>query len=518
MTDDTSSSLNDLPIWKLRLVANEFKIDVSSCKYKRDYVEKIRAKRLTESQVRGALSKAKRASEETRKSAVTQADMVQKDVERIAETPVKIVELPSDEEKAVERHIDEALTTRPSFFDIDSTAQSAYNRMIVGDFYQALRTNKEARLKSLETISSFEVYSAAVSIRAAEELLNRLTDQSKMDHNLRTALAAAKRAFVAGSPRQREQSLESLETLACKTYDAVMSESDKDAEELRELLADYESFGTRTEESRRYLDIASQARQAFDPNEYRKLVKTATQSAQVAREFRRREIENTFGLVRASAAEAKEIGVSVDRAEATLTEAKSAFDNGQFKRAVELLAAVEQSIDAAHLETLRQRKDLEAVQAQKVSRAVLNVEPMITEAKTYGIEVQEVSSHLMSTKAALSRRDFVAAAKFSRRMEDLMQPVEKELDHFRVENGVLTKVADGRCERCGSASMYAFSNGARRCTECRTTYPALSVPRPQPPVGSSQPTTVPPGGAVTPGTTRIPDEQKKKRGFFRWGQ
>lgn len=504
MTDDPNNFLNELPIWKLKLVASEYRIDVSNCRYKRDYVEKIRSKRLTQVQVSGAIAKSRKASA-SKKADSEQEALIEEDIEQIAEKPAEIIELPAEEEKVIERNIDEALTMRPSFFDIDSTAQSAYNRMILGDFYQALKTNREARLRSLEMISNFEVYSAAISIRAADELLARLRQKSSMDPNLRTALAAAKKSFIAGSPRLREEALESLETLACKTYEAAMSESDRDAEELRGLLADYESFGTRTEEARRYLDIAAQAKQAFDTSEYRNLVRTARRSAEVARESRKKEIENTFELVRASADEAKEIGVSTDRAEASMREAKSAFDDGQFKRAVELLAAVENSVDSAHLEMMRQRRDLETSQTRKVSAAILKHESAISEARLYGIEAQEAATHLGSAKAALSRNDIVAAAKFSRRMEDVMPPVEKELDHLRIEKGVLTRVADTRCERCGSGSIYAFSDGSRRCTECRSLYP-VQRPSPQP------------RQAPTPGTVPIQQPQqepKKRRGFFR---
>jgi hypothetical protein len=513
MTDDPSNFLNDLPIWKLKLVAAEYRIDVSACRYKRDYVERIRSKRLTQAQASGAIAKAKKGMAEKRDDSGESA--VEKDIERIADAPVEIMELPADEEKTIERNIDEALMMKPSFFEIDSTAQSAYNRMIVGDFYQALKTNREARLRSLEMISNFEVYAAAVSIRAADELLTRLHEKTRLDPTLRTALAAAKKAFVAGSPRLREEALESLETLACKTYEAAMSESDQDSEELRGLLADYESFGTRTEEPRRYLEIAAQARQAFDPNEYRKLVKSARKSAEVAREFRKKEIENAFGLVRASTAEAKDIGVPVDKAEASMAEARSAFDGGQFKRAVELLAAVENSMDSAHLDVMRQRKDLEASQAKKVSMTILKYEPMISESGSYGIEVQEASAHLASSKAALSRRDIVAAAKFARRVDEVMPPIEKELDHMRIEKGVLTKVADRKCDKCDSDSIYAFSDGTKKCVDCREVY---RVPRAQaPPVASetSSPSARPASRPTMP-PIKPPEEPKKKRGLFRW--
>ena len=503
MPDDSTSFLNDLPIWKLKLVAAEYRIDISNCRYKRDYVEKIRSKKITQAQAREAIAKAKKGGPE-RKDDGGQADRIERELELIAAKPVEVLELPEAEEKTIEKNIDEALTIRPSFFDIDSTAQSAYNRMIVGDFYQALKTNRDARLKSLEMISNFEVYSSAVSIRAADELLTRLHEKMKMDPNLKTALAAAKKSFVAGSPRLREQALESLETLACKTYEAAMSEGDQTSEELKALLTDYESFGTRTEEARKYLDIAAQAKQAFDAKEYKKLVRNAKQSAEVAREFRRKEIENAFDLVKASAAEAKQIGAPIDKAETALAEAKTAFDDGWLKRSLELLADAEKSIDSAHLEAIRRNRDLEASQTKKVSGAVRRYEPAISEAMSYGIDVDEAATHLGSTKAALLKNDIVAAAKFSRRLDDVMIPVEKELDHFRIEKGVLTPLTESKCEACGSSPVYAFSDGTKKCVECKRVYP-IAKPLPEVPTAPRQAVPFQPAA-----------EPKRKRGFFRW--
>jgi len=219
--------------------------------------------------------------------------------------------------------------------------------------------------------------------------------------------------------------------------------------------------------------------------------------------------------VRATADEAKDIGVSVAKAEATIREAKSAFDDGQFKRTVELLAAVENSVDSAHLEMMRQRRDLEASQVRKVSSAILRHESTISEAGSYGIEVQEVATHLGSAKAALSRNDIVAAAKFSRRLEDVMPPVEKELDHLRIEKGVLTRVADVKCDKCGSDSMYAFADGSRKCTDCRSMYP-VQMPVQQPPTQSQRTQgSVPMTQSAVP-VGRPQEEPKKKRGLFRW--
>ena len=532
MAQDSEHFLNELPIWKLKAVAAEYKIDVSACRYKRDFVEKIRAKKLTEDQVRRALESSRKSHEQAAEemAASAEAEKIADEIEKIANKPAQPTELPEEEEKSVERHIDEALTLKPSFFEVDSTTESALNRMIIGDFNEAIKINRDARLKCLESFSIFEVYSAAVSIRAADELLAKISDEKgKLDPDLRTALAAAKRAFISGSPRQREEALENLETLVTKAYAAFISQSENEEAELKDLLADYESFGTRTEESRKYLEMAVSAKQAFDFPHYRKFVKDAREHAEAAKGIRTKEIENAFYMVRASAAEAKDLGADVSTAEADIGEARKAFDEGSFRRAVDLLASVERATDAAHLEQIRKRKELETRQMEKANATIATYGPMIAEAGSYGMDVREASFYMDGLRNALARKDVVLAAKLARRTKELMDDMEQPLDQKRLELGVIKRVEGARCGKCGHESLYAYPDGTQKCLECghsfstapmagaghteRAPEVAEITSTSEAKAGSSEETEISqPTKEEQPGRPA----EKKKKGFFRW--
>jgi hypothetical protein len=469
MVQDSSHFLNELPIWKLKIVAAEYGIDVSSCKYKRDFVEKVKAKRLTDDQVRTALSRAKNVPTEVAAPDMDAAEVraIGADIKEISNKPVEPMELPQEDEKAVERNIDEALTMKPSFFEIDSTAEGALNKLILGDFGEAIRINREARMMSLGNFSAFQVYSTALSIRAADELLSKVPDdKGRLDPALRTAVAAAKRSFIAGSPRQREEALENLETLAAKTYQAFISSSGQEEEELRVLLADYESFGTRTEEARKFLAIAESAKQSSNLGEYAKYIRDARKRAEEAKNVRAREIENAIPLVNAAALEAKEIGIDTGSAESDIGEAKKALENGAFKRAIDLLAAIERTVDAAHIEQIKRQRDLEARQLEKATITVSSHEPVVMEAASYGMDVQQQIGHIANAKYALERRDAVNAVKHARVLKDGSAKMEKSLDKKRIDAGVLKHVPDAKCGRCGHKTLYSFPNASQKCVEC----------------------------------------------------
>ncbi len=527
MIQDSSHFLNELPIWKLKMVAAEYRVDVSACRYKRDFVEKIKAKKLTEEQVRSALSKTKGQTSERSVPDEIDAEVrtLGDDIERISEMPVEPTELPEDDQRTIERHIDEALTMKPSFFEVDSTTESALNKMILGDFGEAVRINREARMLCLGSFSSFQVYSAAVSIRAADELLSRIPDdRGRLDPILRTAVAAAKRTFISGTPRQREESLENLETLAAKTYQAFLGKSGQEESELKVLLADYESFGTRTEEARKFLEIAASARQSFNLGEYAKCIKDARARAEAARDSRAKEIENAIPLVAAAAQEAKEIGVDTGSAETDLGEARKAFEGGAFKRATDLLAATERAVDAAHLEQIRRQKHLEARQLEKATIAVSSHEPVVVEAASYGMDVQDQMRHIINAKNAVARKDAVNAVKYARVMRDSSAGIEKALDKKRIDAGVLTHVEDAKCGKCGRETLYSFPNDSQKCVECGHSFSYV-------PPADAGATALPPQASVvdeasskevaeiaTPESVQTQRKRKlqEKKGFFKW--
>ncbi len=510
MAEGPGHFLNELTIWKLKAVAEEYNIDVSTCRYKRDFVQKIAAKKITGEQVRSALQK--KGGKSKAEDGPSDAD-IGRDLKSIFEAPLQPPELPVDEEKNVERHLDEALMMKPTLIESDSAMEGALNRMILGDYYSAIKMNRAARGKCLENFSRFQVYSSAMSIRAADELFSKLVDErGELDPILRTALAEAKLAFIQGAPKRREETLENLEVLATKAFDAFLANTEKEEAELRGLLVDYESFGTRIDESRRYLDIASQARQAMNIAEYRKLVESARTQAEKAKDKRAKEIASSFHIVRAAAAEARDLGIDTTSADANMAEAKKAFEQGSFKSAVSLLADIERQVDEAHMAQLRARKDLEDMQLESIRRSIENYEPIFKEASSYGLDAKEGTYNIVNARAALARRDAINGVKFGRRIREIGAVTDRELDKKRLEMGVIRHLDGVSCAECEQESVYVYPNSSRRCLECGHTT-----------TDAQQPSADQTGTQQGTAEQRVGDEayaaqqdKKKKFGFLRW--
>ena len=476
MSPGSSSYLNDLTLWKLKIVAEEYGIDVSNLKHKRDFIDRISSRSLTEDQVRLALEKAKLKAQEGPEEEPRDEKAITSELEAIAEKPEGSPDLPKKDQVTVERNIDQALLMRPSFFEVDSANESAWSKMILGDFNEAMKLNHEARIRVLASFSAFQVYSAAVSIRAAETMLSNLADEKgPLDSNLKTALAEAKRAFIGGNPRSREETLNELEVRAAGAFKAFMEKSEKAEADLYALLGDYEGFGTRTEESRRLMEIAGQAKRVFNIAEYSRLVNKAREEAEKAKDVRAGELGRQLKVVSAAVEEAKEVGVDTSAKEQELREATEAYRGSSFSKAMQLMTAVERAVDTAHLDKLRNR-EVEQKQVEKVNTTIVTYAPDLQEAAYYGMDVQEGLLFVSNVKAALSNKDIVAAAKFARRVREIVQPMQKDIDHMRVEKGVIKHVDEARCGKCGKESLYVYPNNTQKCMECGHSFSLVAPP------------------------------------------
>lgn len=528
MAEGTRSMLSELTVQKLKSLAGEHGVDLGECRSKKDIVEKIASSGLTDEQVAAAVEKYKpkpkaRPQEQT---PAEEVKTIENELKDISERPGETKELPEEDEVTIERNIDQALMMRPGFFEIDSEAEKAWNRMVLGDYAEAIKLNREARARALSSISAYEVYSTALSIRAAETLLSGISmHKGQLDPALKTALAEAKRAFIDGHPRRREETLQNLESLTAKAYESFITGTATAIDELDKVLREYESFGTDTTASRRLLEIAAQAKGSYNFVECSRLVDEATSTAELAKDERGKQIGKSFSYVRAAVLESRVARKDETAHEVDLQEAKKVLDGNDFRRAAEMLAAIERAADTAHAESIRD-KDIESLQVMRVSSTIQTVGPDLEEASAYGLPVEDGLIFIRSARDAMNRKDLVAAAKYARLASETHEPLKKDIDAKRVERGVITRIPDAKCGKCGKESLYAYPDASSRCLECGHSFNVAAQAPPQP---STAPQAISPAvQRTTPTqpekktTTRVlkstpkEDEKKEKKGLFRW--
>ncbi|HIH00843.1 TPA: hypothetical protein HA259_01955 [Thermoplasmata archaeon] len=443
MTDDLSRMLKALTVAELKSVAEKTGIDVSSCRNKKSYIAALAGAGLTEQQVKSALG----AEAEKKGKQAEEMTEIENDLKEISEKTDGPKEVPEDENVAIERSIDQALLLRPLFFEVDTATEQAWDRMILGDFAEAIALNRNSRSEVIDRLSTFHLYSTALSIRASETMLRQMKD---LDHKaisqIKTALAEAKLAFMHGPPKRRETTLEELENLISKALRAFIEKSGQAEKDLREALEEYASFGVHVKGPHELLEIAVQAKNSHDVEQYASLIDQARSQAIRAKEARVREIEGTFENVRTAIDAAREAGVDTSQGEAQFDDARKAYRESDFVRATQLLAAIEQAVDGAHLQKVRLDRDVEAKEIAQITSSIQEDEPDLEEAALYGMDVREGLVFVRSTKTALQHRDVVTAAKYSRKVRKLTKSMEKDLEKLRKEHTTKTKVDDGQAE------------------------------------------------------------------------
>ncbi|UCE45955.1 MAG: hypothetical protein JSU93_03585 [Methanobacteriota archaeon] len=466
MPDDLRRSLKKLTVSQMKSIAEAHGIDVSICTAKKAFVDVLASSALTENDVREFLSKGN-----IRDSDATDMKNVQDDLERISAGTGKPKDVDDANEMNIERSIDQALLLRPLFYEIDSATEHAWNKMILGDFSEALRLNTESRGQVIERLATYHLYSTALSLRAAETLMWEMKDLiGESASELKVALAEAKMAFMNGPPKRREETLEEVEKLTSKAVQAFREKSSDAERELRQMLQDYASFGVRVDGASEMLDIAANAKSSKDFGQYSVLLNEARMLAAKEKGARMREFESAFEQVRSAIDAAKEAGVDTKKDEAQFRDAKKAFKKSDFKAAMELLSAVERAADSAHLQKVREDDGVKAKEIEQISSSVRMDEPDLQEAAMYGMDVQEGLLFVRQAKTALERSDVVVAAKYSRRAHKLTKSMEEDLKRMRAERGIVNRLEGGSCGECGREALYTYPDGTTRCDECGHTF------------------------------------------------
>lgn len=510
MGPDLTPLLEALTVEKLRDLAQRHSIDVSKCRRKHDYVELIRAsKAVSWADVRSLAPQPaaeKRAAEVPAPAppppapapapapAEVERDRskeIEESLEKlgrslgagtpfaVAERPIreeleniitdigKGAELPKETAAEVDHHLNVALQARATFFGIDAAAEAAWGKYTLGQYYQSLVSNREAREKAEDAYTRLEAASAALAIRASEGLLTQVIQAGgRVDGRTQTALIAAKQAFHEGPAKRRTEAVASLERLAMASFDALMDQTGGNLGELQQYVASVEAYGAPVHDARHFLGLAEQARAAGNLQDFGRFASEARRLAERASELRITEIKYTIPRVKAAVEEAKSLGARVVEQEREFEAADHAVEEGRWTEAVQLLSKIEAAADEGHRKQIQSAAQLEERQLQKAGLSLHRLDPLIGEARGYGLDVAELLHYANHARIALQRRDYVSASKFVRRAEELVQALEPRIEEERKRRTTAVHQRDIICGKCGQRTMHVYPDGTHRCANC----------------------------------------------------
>jgi len=353
---------------------------------------------------------------------------------------------------------------RPSFFEIDGMMEAAIARYATGDHYGAIQGIKSARARASDIYSHFRIFTNALGIDASEKLLQEAVKREGINETKAKRLVeAAMKGFVDGTPKSREDSLEKLESGALEAMDSIVGDVARDIKICRDRASELRDFGADVGTGFQQLSEAERLKTALRIAEAKEAIARVNTILKNAEKVRLEEIRYSIPRVRSAIEEAKSIGISVTDPEKDLTKASYYFERGEMKLCVESLTKAEGTVDQLQHARLNSDPALKHSQLDKARRLAQQMEPILNDITSYGVDVFEAMHYLRNAQTAVARGDAVNAPKFARRIDEVTKELLHEVEKLKKRS---VHMEDKRCDKCGQDMLYSYDTGIIRCSNC----------------------------------------------------
>jgi len=223
---------------------------------------------------------------------------------------------------------------------------------------------------------------------------------------------------------------------------------------------------------RRAEETLGEARDALRRSEYKRSIEhsaRAVEIAETAKQDRLKRIEEAIPTTLTVIEEAKHVGADVAEAERLVSKAKTAFSSKEYLLASELVKRAERAAMEGQQNQILRAMELRMRQVERAQSIVMQVEPVVDEAESYGIDVAEARTMLQQAKDILGEGDYVNGTIFAKNAAEASRKLEPRLVEERAKRGI-AKPMEGVCTSCGSNRIQFADDGWSRCTNCGYTF------------------------------------------------
>jgi len=457
--------LSKLTILQLRDIARQSGIDISGSIRKKEIIDKLLASDISPENIVKMMAPGKFSHEERKPVEQAKTPAEPEKIEKWTAEPAKKIG-PVTEQKIMEvrEYIRHVLTNKPSFFQIDSELEAAVAKYLSGDFYGAVRDIRKARERASDLYSHFRIYTNALGIETSEKVLEEAMRRGKMQPEDKKALMeAAMVGFVDGTPAEREETLDKLESEALSSFDRIIGDIGKDIEVRQNRAIELQGIGANVLEAINLLKEADKLKLMLQLDAVKQLLGRVDELMKQAEKNRVEELRFSIPRVRASIEDAKIIGIDVGEPEKDLEKASYHFERGELKACVESLSKAGAVIDQTVTQRLANDVALKQGILDKAKAMIQQIAAPMAEVHSYGIDASEGFHYMSNMQIALNRQDAVSAMKFAKRAEELSNKYSAELKELKDK---AVHVNDSKCWQCGQDMLYNYTNGITRCSNC----------------------------------------------------
>jgi len=399
-------------------------------------------------------------------------DTIKDELEEVKGEIVKTAEavrLPPLEDSTVDPALKQALSLEVDFDHCEDLLDQARMRFEEKNFEGALSAAVEARESAEKCRKEMENSTLAYAILSAQHLVEECGKAGRDVEKAADILRMAKRLFREGDTGEMNGQLKELEAVSRSLFSAEVQRARDEIHRTQEVMRDISNLGA---DVRKAEEMLSEARDALKRSEYKRSLEhsaRAIEMAETAKQERLRNIEEAIPGTVLIIEEAKHVGADISEAERLVSKAKTAFASKEYLLASELVKRAERAAMESQQNQILRAMELRRRQVEKAQAIVTQIEPVIDEAESFGIDVGEARTLLQQAKDILTEGDYVNGTIFAKNAAEASRRLEPKLVEERAKRGI-AKPMEGVCASCGSNRLQFTDDGWSRCSDCGYTY------------------------------------------------
>ncbi len=467
--DDIRDALSAFKVSELKKMASKYKIDISMCKRKSDYLDVLSRK----GNVALLLDEVD-AKEREKELDRIREELIEVGV-GIEETIEETETLPSMEDDSADQLLVDARNIDVDFNDVEDLLDFARMRFEEENFDKAVELSGEAIRVAKSRFQDLLRLALAYQIMSNEKLIIRMRKSGRDFSEPVNILIRSKEAY---KENRFDEDIELMNDLSVAIRSLYSREIKKIRDSLYttgEFLAEISNLGADLTVARDLLQRAREAARRNDNVDSARLMVRSKEVALEAKEKRIYEIQEMIPRTQGLMEEAKHLGADVSDGEKMLMQAQIAMDNDDYVLCAELAGRAEARASEVQHDQIQQAMDIREKQINQAKKEIENLESVILEADSYRLNIAKARRLLYVAQETVREHDFVRMTRYVASAQDAVEDLLPEIMNERKKRGI-DKPAAGICGNCKSRDLEFHEEGYGECLRCGKTFTWVKTP------------------------------------------
>lgn len=336
-------------------------------------------------------------------------------------------------------------------------------------FDRVLELAHEALLLVHGTLDAFEKSAWSYAILSSQKLIEESGHAGRDVEPAAALLRDARVAYISGNHAANRDLLIKLQTATKALYSEEVQRLRRMIYAAEDRIQQAEHLGADLTAASESLTKARDAMRRADHGRAMDLLAETERLVNEAVEARVKEIAASIPATARLIEESRHVGAEVEGALRLLDKAKVAVDRKEHVLAAELVERAERAALKAQQYQIQRVMELRLRQIERAQGVLNRVVPILDEAASYGIMVDDIRRDLADAEDVLDQGDYANGTILAKRVEERSLALVSRIVVERPKHGV-AKPSAGRCTVCDSQDVVFSDDGWSRCNACSVTW------------------------------------------------